>query len=606
MPERLENRNRFANLESNLVSALEKADIDPQKSVMHLRESVQEISLALGVRGSTDVNQLLSDESIDWLLKTVEFPDPIREAILLIQRLDLCKTNIDIVDAHEWLYASLSALMTLSIWFYREHLGINFPSDVAEANNQFDRSIDDAVDTFYSPEDRRILEKELNLPYPLRPYQWEGISFLHNNEAALLADEMGLGKTVQTIVAIRLIMQDTVTKRVLIIAPNALAFNWEREFELWAPDLIVRRVIGNTKDRLATYQLPIQVLIATYEQFRVDSIDMHPHLHFEVVVIDEAQRIKNRHSLSSLSCRLIPRSRSWALTGTPLENSIEDIISLFIFLKSGLVDSGIPPNEILRRIKPHFLRRRKKDVLGEMPPIITQDISLELTGSQQTAYVDSWVSRYERIDKDDYSVSRGALFSLLTKLKQLCNYEPESGESVKLDMLKILLEECSTSDDKIIVFSQYVETLNFISDRIAFIPHDMYTGDQTQEEKDKVLLKFKENPGPRALLMSLRSGGVGLNIQEASTVVLFDRWWNPAVEDQAVHRAHRFGRARPLHVIRFLVSDTVEEHIQKILTEKRLDFERYIENAETASVRMFTNEELRKILKLTISDTDLE
>jgi SNF2 family DNA or RNA helicase len=193
---------------------------------------------------------------------------------------------------------------------------------------------------------------------------------------------------------------------------------------------------------------------------------------------------------------------------------------------------------------------------------------------------------------------------VITKLKQLCNYDPASGESVKWDALSLLLEDSSEPDDKIIVFSQYVQTLRFISERLQAFPHDVYTGEQTQQEREEALRRFKTLEGPRALLVSLRAGGVGLNIQEASTVVLFDRWWNPAVEDQAIQRAHRFGRSRPLHVIRYLVADTIEDRIQGVLHRKQLEFERYVDNAECAEVKAFTRDELRGMLGLSVVDAD--
>src|SRR5205823_9260594 len=150
----------------------------------------------------------------------------------------------------------------------------------------------------------------------------------------------------------------------------------------------------------------------------------------------------------------------------------------------------------------------------------------------------------------------------------------------------LLLEDCAQPEDKVIVFSQYVQTLNFISERIRHFPHDLYTGEMGEQERENVLQKFKSQPGPRALLISLRAGGVGLNIPDASTVILSDRWWNPAVENQAIQRAHRFGRDRPLHVIRFLVLDTIETRIQEVLATKQGDFDRYIEDAESADVRL--------------------
>jgi len=453
-------------------------------------------------------------------------------------------------------------------------------------------------------EEHQILSAELWLPSTLRPYQWEGVDFLLRNDAALLADEMGLGKTVQTIIALRILLRNSISKRALVICPNALAYNWQREFATWAPNLPTRRLMGTAEDRLATYQLPVQVLIATYEQIRADALDMGADIHFGVVILDEVQRIKNRHSQSALACRLLRHSRAWVLTGTPLENSLEDLVSIFIFLSPGLVDSGMPPCEVHHRIGQHFLRRRKKDVLNEIPPIIVQDMLLELTGAQEAAYTDLWLSRHAQARRDGIPASDGAMLALITRLKQLCNYDATSGDSAKLEALSVLLEECSGPEDKVIIFSQYVQTLRFISKHLYFFPHDIYTGEQSKEEKERVLARFRRQPGPRALLMSLRAGGVGLNIQEASTVVLFDRWWNPAVEDQAIQRAHRFGRDRPLHVVRFLVADTIEERIETILKEKRSAFERYVESAENAPSRPFAREDLRRILELSVVATD--
>jgi len=590
-----------------LARAMSCASTDPEASLMHARNSAEAICRGVFANEIGDPGNTSLDELIELLARGDKVPERIKTPLRIIQRYGnygpQSQADERAID-RAYIDPCLSALVHVSNWYFREHLRTRVPSIVAEANNEYEPQALLAAKVTIGLEDYQALSAELGLPSVLRPYQWEGVSFLVGNEAALLADEMGLGKTVQTIVALRILFRHSVSKRALIISPNALAYNWQREFTAWAPELVVRRVTGTAEDRLATYQLPVQVLIATYDQIRTDALDMDTDIHFEVVVLDEAQRIKNRHSRSALACRLLGHSRAWVLTGTPLENSLDDMVSIFLFLSPGLVDSGMPPAEVHRRIQPCFLRRRKKDVLGEIPPVMVQDIVLELTGAQEAAYTDLWLTRRARAKQGGMPVSDGALFALITKLKQLCNYEPDSRESVKLEALCVLLEECSQPEDKVIVFSQYVETLDFISDHLGPFPRELYTGEQCQEEKDQVLARFKKQPGPRALLMSLRAGGVGLNIQEASTVVLFDRWWNPAVEDQAIQRAHRFGRDRPLHAIRFLVADTIEDRIETILKEKRDNFERYVESAENAPVRMFTREELRRILELTTVDTD--
>lgn len=592
-----------------IVKAMTYADKDPETALMHARKSAEAICSFIFAREIGDPGKNRLDKLIELLSNNNKIPARIKIPLQVIQQYGNYgahyQTDQQTID-RAYINPCLGALVQVTNWYYLNYLGMEIPADVVGVNNEYDPQLPVQTKPIVSADDMEKMSSELMLPAVLRPYQWEGVSFLINNVNRLLADEMGLGKTIQTIIALRLILQHSISSRVLIITPNAVAMNWERELKKWAPNLVVRRVIGTLEDRMSTYQLPIQVLIATYEQIRTDALDMTSDVNFEVLVLDEAQRIKNRDSRVALACRLLKRSRAWVLTGTPIENSIEDLVSLFVFLSPGLVDSGMPPLEVRRRIQPHFLRRRKMDVLAELPPIIMQDLMLELTGNQETAYTNLWISRRANVPSEDTSAPGIALFALITKLKQLCNYEPFTGESIKMDALRLLLEENTEVDDKVIVFSQYVETLKFISDRLGIFPYDVYTGELTQEEKDKALTKFKEQPGPRALLMSLRAGGVGLNIQEASMVVLFDRWWNPAVESQAIQRAHRFGRTRPLHVIRFLVSETIEERIAEVLKGKEEEFERYIEGAENAPVRLFTHKELQKVLELSEVDTDTE
>ena len=590
-----------------IVKAMTYADRDPETALMHARKSAEAICSSVFAREIGDPGQNRLDKLIELLANKDKVPERVKIPLRVIQQYGNYGAHYQAdqksVD-RAYIDPCLGALQQVTNWYYSEYLGRPIPFAVAEANNEYEPKALAPSRPPVTVPDTDGLTATMNLPGVLRPYQWEGVSFLARNDAGLLADEMGLGKTVQTIVALRLLLQQAPSGRVLIITPNALAYNWQREVEHWAPDLVVRRVVGTAKDRLATYQLPIQILIATYEQVRSDALDMDNDLQFEVLVLDEAQRIKNRHSRAALACRLIRRSRAWVLTGTPLENSVDDLVSLFVFLAPGLVDCGMSPGEVHRRIRPHFLRRRKRDVLAEIPPILMQDTILELSGVQEAAYTDLWVNRQVQVRQEGVPVSDIALFALITKLKQLCNFEPESGESVKMDALELLLEECSAAEDKIIVFSQYVETLKFIARRIGAFPHEIYTGEQSQEEKDAALNRFRTEPGPRVILISLRAGGVGLNIQEASTVVLFDRWWNPAVENQAIQRAHRFGRERPLHVVRFLVRDSIEDRIAEVLRDKEMDFEHYIENAENAPVKLFTRQELRKVLGMTLVDTE--
>ncbi|MGE0702449.1 MAG: DEAD/DEAH box helicase [Vicinamibacterales bacterium] len=440
----------------------------------------------------------------------------------------------------------------------------------------------------------------------LRPYQREGVSFLFRNEAALLADEMGLGKTVQAITALRLLLRKPKVDRALIVAPASLGLNWQREFERWAPELVVRRLTGSQADRLAYYELPIAVLIATYEQISVDALDRVPDEAFNVVVLDEAQRIKNYSSRTAFACRLLPRDIAWALTGTPIENSRSDIESIFEFLRPGLLRQTDGKAKLLAAIAPHFLRRRKAEVVKDLPPIIFQDIDLELTDAQRSAYDAAWDAGSTALRRAPHPIPTSDLLALITRLKQICNFEPDAFESCKVDALQVLLETASTAGAKVLLFSQYVETLNRLSRSIDSMPASVYSGEQSAAERDDVLTAFERESGSRLLLMSLRAGGVGLNIPSADLVVLFDRWWNPAVEAQAVNRAHRLGRKTPLHVVRFLVRDSIEERIDAILTAKQQLFDDYVESVDGAEVPALTRNDLIHALGISHYDTDAQ
>lgn len=467
------------------------------------------------------------------------------------------------------------------------------------------------LDLSWEPMDRYEIDPnlahvsgQLGLPGALRPYQWEGVSFLFRAVSALLADEMGLGKTVQVAVALSLLLREPGLNRALIVVPASLITNWQRELARWAPSLVIRRLSGDEIDRIAFYNLPIQVLIASYEQIRADAFERIPQGTFDIVILDEAQRTKNRASRTALACRLLPRARSWALTATPLENTRDELESVFAFLAPGLIEPADNKLEIFRKISPHFLRRKKRDVLADLPPIIWQDMLLDLGEDQRQTYDALWNSRFDSFASQKRPVAAAFLLGLITRLKQICNFDPHSNSSSKLDALSTLIDSMNDVGDKGVIFSQYVETLKWLSDRIGGFTHDIYHGELTLRQRDEIVDRFENEPGPRLLLVSLRAGGLGLNLNSASMVVLFDRWWNPAVEVQAIHRAHRFDRKMPLHVVRFLVADTIEEQINTILEDKQRLFEEYVEKAPGGEIPGLTRAELMHILDLQPSEVN--
>jgi len=423
---------------------------------------------------------------------------------------------------------------------------------------------------------------------------------LYRSHSGLLADEVGLGKTVQTAVALGLLMYvQRDVNRAIIVAPASLTINWIEELKKWAPSLTVRRVQGDLQNREAFYLLPIPVIVVSYEQVRLDGLDRIPSNAFDLVILDEAQRIKNRTSTTSLACRLLPRKRAWALSATPLENNESDIESILGFLDPSLGQS-LSRSVLNEKLKSTMLRRKKSDVRRELPPVILQDIKIDLSLQQKNRYEDLWFRRTKAISNNIYSGNTSsALLGLITRLKIICNFDKSTNTSSKLDALQDIFDQTGNSS-RILVFSQFVETLHWISKRLK-LPHSLLTGSMPLAQRQVSINEFRNKPTPRVLLVSLRAGGVGLNLGESTHVVLFDRWWNPATEIQAIYRAHRFEREEPLHVIRFLVADTIEERIAEILDQKESLFDDVIESVESESYG-FSRQEMMQILQVTEND----
>jgi SNF2 family DNA or RNA helicase len=246
-----------------------------------------------------------------------------------------------------------------------------------------------------------------------------------------------------------------------------------------------------------------------------------------------------------------------------------------------------------------MLRRRKPEVRSELPPVLIQDLELDLSSPQRQAYDEVWFDRTAILGERGTSDAGAALFALITRLKLLCNFEPVSEASSKLEALRAVIEGAG-DDARILVFSQYVRTLNWIAPKLH-VPSDFLIGSMDIEARQAAIARFSGSETPRVLLASLRAGGVGLNLGDATHVVLFDRWWNPAVEIQAVYRAHRFDRSAPLHVFKFLIRDSIEEQIAKILEYKEQLFDDVVENVETAG-HHFTRDELLRILDIAPED----
>jgi SNF2 family DNA or RNA helicase len=243
--------------------------------------------------------------------------------------------------------------------------------------------------------------------------------------------------------------------------------------------------------------------------------------------------------------------------------------------------------------------------LPELPPIIEQSIEIELTNAQRSRYDEVWDQGHEQLTDGRRQGEAINILALITHLKQICNYDPDSGESAKLDALQDIVSSLVDKADKLLVFSQFVETLDWIAANLS-IPCAVFHGGLTEGERERILDEFRISPGPRALLASIRAGGVGLNLQETTVVVMFDRWWNPAVESQAVSRAHRFGRTRPLLSYTFSVKNSIEERIERLLKEKSELAKQIVDGAAGVEVRQLTISDLRRLVDLPDVDQSVE
>lgn len=441
------------------------------------------------------------------------------------------------------------------------------------------------------------------LRFPYRPFnfQLDGIAFLYPRHHAVLADEMGLGKTMQAITAIRLLAHHGQLRRVLLICPKPLVTNWQREFAQWAPEIPVTTIEGDPNRRQWLWRATNDLVrIANYETVIRDRDEVcDPDTHYDLVVLDESQRIKNAASTTNEVVRAIPRSRSWSLTGTPIENSVEDLRGIFEFVSPGKLAAKMKPRAAGQAVSDYVLRRTKDRVLSDLPPKLFRDADIELSPDQTQSYQLAENEGIVRLRQMKRELTIQHVFELILRLKQICNFDPTTGASSKLERLETDLEECASSGRKAIVFSQWVQTLVELRTRLARFGPVEYHGQVPSRLRDAVIARFRDEPNCNVMLMTYGAGGVGLNLQFASYVFLFDRWWNPAVEDQAINRAHRIGVKRSVTVTRFLAIDTIEQRINEILERKRELFDAVFTDLNAAPSGGLSREEIFSLFKLT-------
>jgi len=439
----------------------------------------------------------------------------------------------------------------------------------------------------------------MDWPHSFFIYQQEGIRALLNSPHLLMADEMGLGKTIMCAAALRILLHRQEIERALVVAPATLLDQWQRELHLWAPELRTIIISGLPYERALQWRYPTHVTLVSYETLRSDWNELDKHnpacITWGAVVLDEAQRIKNSDTDSAFICKKLMRSKSWALTGTPLENDMEDTCSILEFVTG----SKISGSELRTTLQRYQLRRRKADVLQQLPPKISTDLLLPLTAAQRLTY--DTAEKEGRIKLSaEREIRIESILALIARLKQICNFAP-NGSSSKMKNLEERIAQIAASGEKALVFTQYTNTTNG-AQRIAkclqkFNPL-VYTGTMDVIERTKTIDIFNRDNIHQVLVLSLLAGGQGLNLQRASYVFHYDLWWNPAILQQAEARTHRLGQKRPVHIYRYLMQNTIETRIADILQSKMDLFDRLVEGVSLDPQKLFTRKELLRIIGL--------
>lgn len=495
---------------------------------------------------------------------------------------------------------------------------------IINTNNLFQ----ELIDKFNTYKDSKIKltkkEKEL-----LRDYQLEGVKWLYNiNQTGfggILADEMGLGKSIQTIYFIKELLKEDKNYKFLIVSPTSLAYNWEQEFLKFEPNIKYKVLAGLKKKRLEeeSHIEKENVLITTYGLLREDK-EFYKSINFKVMIIDEAQNIKNSTTEVTKTVKSIQAETKIALTGTPIENSTIELWSIFDYIMPGFLgnidnfgkkykvrDFDEDTNEKLQNlnniIKPFVLRRKKKDVIKDLPDKIENNIYVELTKEQKKIYL----AELEKVNKEMKEILEGEginkarflILQLLTKLRQICidprilftNYEGGSG---KMEEFVKVVKEVISNNHKILIFTSFKTALYLARNELDKNNITSYTIDGSVSSKKRIELVEKfNNDNTNVFFIMLKSGGTGLNLTSADVVIHLDLWWNPQAENQATDRAHRIGQKNVVEVIRFISKGTIEEKILELQNKKKILSNKLIDssNGENYFSRL-TEKDIKELL----------
>ncbi len=463
----------------------------------------------------------------------------------------------------------------------------------------------------------------------LRDYQKEGVKWLTTiykcDMGGILADEMGLGKSLQTISFIKQILSLKKDAKIIIVVPTALVYNWQKEFQKFASDLKYVTVadVKSKRKEIFKNRDKYNIFITSFGLVRNDN-DEYEKIDFELCVVDEAQNIKNYQAGMTKEIKKIKAKCKIALTGTPVENNITEIWSIFDFIMPGYLhnvlkfrekynikdvdEDGIKILKTLNyQISPFILRRKKKDVIKSLPEKIENKVYIDLPDVQKKLYVkvlnDTKKEMDELIKNGGFQKSRMKILQLLTKLRQLCIdpnvlYTNYNGEAIKLEELLRIVKENIANGHKILIFSSFKRVLENVKKMFNNHGISSYTINGDVKSKDRAMLVEAFNKdNTNCFLITLKAGGTGLNLTGADVVIHLDIWWNPAVEDQATDRAHRIGQANTVNVIKLVTNGTIEEKIIELQEKKKILSENLIEgNTSSNNLTSLTEEDIKNLL----------
>lgn len=493
-----------------------------------------------------------------------------------------------------------------------------------------DNLFDNFIDKFYK-------FKDINLTLPkdelkvLRDYQLTGVKWLYTlaktGFGGILADEMGLGKTIQVIYYIKQMLKDNENNKFLIVVPTSLAYNWDHEFDSFGSNIKRKICVGNKDKRTKILRNlnDTNVIITTYGLLREDE-ELYNNLNFNTMVIDEAQNIKNNMAGITKVVKKVNAETKFALTGTPLENSILELWSIFDFIMPGYLasltkfqskykikdfdeDSEILIKGLSKQINPFILRRKKQDVVKELPDKLINDIYIELKDEQKKLYVAELERVKEEMEKiietEGMNKARFLILQLLTKLRQICIdpsivYDNYKDGSNKLEQLESIVNEYIKNNHKILIFSSFKTALNIVKEKLNKAKIKTYMIDGSVPAKDRIEMvdNFNNNDGVKVFLIMLKSGGTGLNLATADVVIHLDLWWNPQAENQATDRAHRIGQKNTVEVIHLITKGTIEEKILELQNKKRILSDKLIDGEirDKNILSELTKEDIKNLL----------